>query len=261
MDNGLILDIMTDTAIKAMELIKSTNDDFCIEEKTSGKDLVTKYDKQVQQLCIENISRSLPDAAFFAEESPESSYLNNDLVFIIDPIDGTTNFIHGLRYSAVSIACCRNGVITAGVVCDPYSENIYSAMKGQGAFLNGSPIHVSSDRLERSIVFFGTSPYDTNMADDTFALIKELFFKCRDIRRFGAAALDLCQVAAGRAGLFFELNLSLWDYAAAGLIVKEAGGVITDIFGREIEVTPQKTSVVAGTKQTILESGVIREKS
>ena len=115
-----------------------------------------------------------------------------------------------------------------------------------------------NESLLQSIVIFGTSPYNTETSEATFRNLSRLFFKCQDLRRFGAAALDLCQVAAGRAGMFFEASLSLWDYAAAGIIVQEAGGVLMDMKGQSLQVSPEKTSVVAGTLRVIQESGIIR---
>ena len=121
-----------------------------------------------------------------------------------------------------------------GVVYNPYIDEVFTAVKGQGAFLNGKPIHVSSQPLENGVVIFGTAPYYEELAKASFDMAYEYFCKALDVRRSGSAALDLCNIAAGRAELFFELRLCPWDYAAGSLIVEEAGGVVTTIDGGEI---------------------------
>ena len=138
------------------------------------------------------------------------------------------------------------------MIYDPYKDELFTAERGGGAFLNGRPIHVTEESLENSVVLYGTSPYNLDLADETLVRVRSVYGHCLDVRRSGSAALDLCYVAAGRAGLYFELELSLWDYATGALIVEEAGGICTDISGARLQFTePGKSSVYAGTGRTI----------
>lgn len=243
---------------KAGKLIVKNDRPLNIEEKSSFKDLVTSLDKRIENLCITELSIWFPNAKFFTEENERCSELHEGMVFIIDPIDGTTNFVHEIQYCAVSIACCINGEIVLGVVYNPYSDELFTALSGYGAFLNGTSINVTTDCIHHTVVAFGTSPYNTERAASTFQMLQRLYYKCQDIRRFGAASLDICQVAAGRVGMFFEERLSLWDYAAAGLIVKEAGGVLLTLSGQKVLLSADKTSIVAGPISIIDESEIIR---
>ena len=130
-------------------------------------------------------------------------------------------------------------------------DEMFSAVKGQGARLNGKPISVSGGSLAESVVCYGTAPYKPELSDRTFSLARKVFDASLDLRRQGSAELDLCSVAAGRAGLYFELSVSLWDYAAGMLLVTEAGGLCRTIDGGELPFDGSKTSIIAGTKQTI----------
>ena len=144
------------------------------------------------------------------------------------------NFVHGFHHSCISAAYAEEGTVRVGAIYNPYIDEMFTAIRGEGAFLNGRPIAVSRDGLSESVVCFGTSPYHPELADRTFRLVRKAFDAGLDVRREGAAALDLCTVAAGRAGLYFELQLSLWDYAAGKLIVEEAGGCCCTVEGEGI---------------------------
>ncbi|MCM1219111.1 MAG: inositol monophosphatase [Lachnospiraceae bacterium] len=231
-----------------------------IQAKTSSKDLVTQYDTLIENYITHEIRKNIANAQFICEESASESNLDSVNLFIIDPIDGTTNFIHSMQYSAVSVAWYRKGKPYYGIVFNPYANDIYEAQIGKGAFLNNKKIYVGNSSLQDSIVAFGTSPYNQETTDYTFDMIKEIYGRCQDIRRMGAASLDICQVAAGRIGLFFEAALSLWDYAAAQLILLEAGGSIVNFQGDIIKISTQKSSVIAGNKSIIFESKLIREE-
>ena len=169
--------------------------------------------------------------------------------FIVDPIDGTTNFIKDYHASAISIALLDEGQVVIGVVYNPYLDEMFWAERGMGAFCNGERIHVSDQPLENGLVLFGASPYDKQLWKRSFELAYAYFEKALDIRRSGSAALDLCSIAAGRAEVYFELQLSPWDYAAGSLIVEEAGGVVTGIDGEPIQferpssILAQKTNL------------------
>jgi myo-inositol-1(or 4)-monophosphatase len=220
---------------KAGELILSAHGiDATVTEKEGCANFVTWYDVAVQRLLFDLLAAEFPDAEFVGEEEDDcSDSLPHGRCFVIDPIDGTTNFIRNFSHSAVSVALLADGVPQVGVVYNPYADEMFTAERGEGAFLNGRPISVSQRGLADSIVLFGSSPYYPELAGESFALARKLFDLSCDIRRTGSAALDLCYIASGRCDLFFELKLSPWDYAAGSLIVTEAGGVCRSFDGGE----------------------------
>jgi myo-inositol-1(or 4)-monophosphatase len=229
-----------------------------IKEKSSSKDLVTQFDTAIENYVIGEIHKYITDAQFIGEESIFEDTLDCADLFIIDPIDGTTNFIHSMQYSAISVAWYKQGKPYYGIVFNPYSNEVYEAQMGKGAFLNNKKIRVNDALLQDSIVAFGTSPYNHETTECTFEMIKDIYTRCQDIRRMGSASLDICQVASGRIGLYFEAALSLWDYAAAQLILLEAGGTIVNFQGEKIKLSTKKTSVIAGNNQIICESNLIK---
>ncbi|MDE7206205.1 MAG: inositol monophosphatase [Lachnospiraceae bacterium] len=205
-----------------------------MDEKAGHANFVTVYDKKVQKELQKKLLAILPEAVFVGEEEDVHASVADGYAFIVDPIDGTTNFIKDYHASAISVGLTKGGERYMGVVYNPYLDEMFMAVKGQGAFLNDKPIQVSNQPLENGIVIFGTAPYYEDLAKKSFDMAYQYFCKALDVRRSGSAALDLCNVAAGRAELFFELRLSPWDYAAGSLIVEEAGGVVTRIDGGEI---------------------------
>ena len=213
------------------------------EEKSGPEDLVANYDTLVQRHLEEKLHALLPHAGFLGEEGLREA-TEDGTVFIIDPIDGTMNFSRGYQRSSISVALARDGQVVFGAVYDPYLDELFWAERGKGAFCSGRPIRVSDRPLERGIVMFGTAPYYREIAGKTFALGRALFDRSLDVRRSGSAAIDLCSVAAGRAEVFYEFRLSPWDYAAAGLILEEAGGVIRTIEGGPVSLT-ERSSVLA----------------
>lgn len=216
------------------------------ETKSGRRDVVTEYDRRVQALLTDRLKAAVPEAKFFCEETPERDRLDSEHLFIIDPIDGTMNFVHGFHHSCISVAYAERGTVRVGAVYNPYVDELFTAVRGQGAFLNGRPIHVTDAPLSQSVVCYGTSPYDAALAPRTFRLAQKVFEASLDLRREGSAALDLCSVAAGRAGLYFELQTSLWDYAAGALIVREAGGVCCRTDGAAFLSDGGKTNIAAG---------------
>ena len=161
--------------------------------------------------------------------------MSKRLTFIVDPIDGTVNFVRGLRYSNVSVALAEGGVVQYGVVYNPYADELFSAARGGGAFLNGRPIRVSTRDLHHGLTLCGSTVYDRSYSDQSFSIMRQIYDLGGDYRRFGAAALDLCQVAAGRAEVFFECRLSPWDFAAGSLIAQEAGARVTTFAGTPVD--------------------------
>jgi myo-inositol-1(or 4)-monophosphatase len=221
------------------------------ECKGGRRDVVTEYDRRVQALLMERLSAALPDARFFCEENDRHDDLHAEHVFIIDPIDGTMNFVRGFHHSCISVACMRRGALCAAAIYNPYVDEMFTALAGGGAFLNGRPIHVTDEGLAESVVCVGTAPYNPELADRTFALTKAAFLAGLDIRREGSAALDLCSAAVGRCGVYFEPALSLWDYAAGMLIVQEAGGVCRTLEGRTLPLDATRPSVAAGSARAV----------
>lgn len=207
-----------------------------IKKKSGDADLVTVYDEGVQNKLIDGILEIFPDAHFFAEEKENfESDTKDGLCFVIDPIDGTTNFIHELNTSAISICILNDGEPVFGAIYDPYRDEMFTAEKGEGAYKNGSLIRVSDRTLNLAVVSFGTTPYKKiEYADKGFDIAKRIFINSSDIRRSGSAAIDMANVACGRLDAFFECILSPWDYAAGYVIVTEAGGNVTDFSGKNI---------------------------
>lgn len=225
--------------------------------KSSRRDLVTDYDVRVQKYAVEKLRAYFEEASFFCEENKDNDDLQGKLVFVIDPIDGTSNFVFGLHHSCVSIGCLSDGKPVAGVVFDPYKDEIFSAYEKGGAYLNGNRISVTPSSLSETIAVFGSSPYNPDKLEGTLGKIRTVFDKCLDIRRSGSATLDICYVACGRYGLYFESIVSLWDYLAAYVILNEAGGKICDYNGNALPLSPDKTSIVAGSEITVKESGLL----
>lgn len=233
---------------EAGEIVLSAHDIWSqTHEKSSAADLVTEYDLAVERFLKEKLPPLVPGSLFFGEEEKENASPLTGWVFIVDPIDGTTNFVRGLKHSAISVALAHDGVVEYGVVYDPYKDEIFSARRGGGAFLNGRPIHVSERPLDQGVFGMGTAIYDRQFIAPTMRVTEQLFRRSCDFRRLGAAALDLCDVACGRLDLFFEYSLSPWDHAAGGLILIEAGGVLSTLEGRPMDYT-QRCSVWASNR-------------
>ena len=232
---------------EAGQLMRSARE-LMIEVKGWVGDLVTDYDKRVQALLMERLSALIPDAAFFCEENNVQDSTAAPHLFIIDPIDGTMNFTRHLNASCVSVAYMVSGVLHAAAVYNPFTDELFSAVKDHGAFCNGVPIHTEDRPLSETIFCMGTAPYRPELADEVFDMARLAFGAALDLRRFGAAELDMCFVASGRAGLFYENSLSLWDYAAGMLILHEAGGVCSTLDGEPLPFDGRKSSILAGSK-------------
>ena len=225
-------------------MLQADRSNIGIKDKAGKANFVTRYDCKIQEMLQMKLAQILPAAEFFGEEEDCQIDRNAEYIFVVDPIDGTTNFIKDYHMSCISIGLLRTGTRYLGVVHNPYLDETFYAISGEGAYMNGNTIHVSDDSLENSIVLFGSSPYNTELAKASFELAYEYFQKCLDIRRSGSAALDLCAIASGRAEIYFELILFPWDFAAGALIVEEAGGVVTTVEGGELPCL-EKSSLLA----------------
>ena len=236
-ENAMLEQIM-DVVRRAGEMVLSAHDIAAgTHEKTSAADLVTEYDLAVEAFLKEQLPPLCPGSIFYGEEEAENADPSRGWAFIVDPIDGTTNFVRGLRQSAISVALARDGQVEYAVVFDPYKNEMFSARRGGGAFLNGAPIRVSDKPLAEGIFGMGTAIYRREYLEPTMRVTEQLFRRACDFRRLGAAALDLSDVACGRVELFFEYSLCPWDFAAGSLIITEAGGHISTLRGGPLALT------------------------
>ena len=236
---------------KVIELVRRagrkllTGEGRTVEVKEGIGNYVTELDKALQEQLREELSALLPEAGFQGEEGGKTQI--DGLRWIVDPIDGTTNFVRNLHYSCVSVALAQDNTPLLGVVYNPYLDLCYSAQQGKGAFCNGIPLSVSENNLGHSLVSVGFTAYEREQTDRMFRLFRSLFDHCEDIRSFGSAALDLCNLGAGALDVFTELQLHPWDYAAAACIITEAGGVISDLSGNPLPLD-HASGVLAGNK-------------
>jgi len=199
-------------------------------------DLVTKFDRDAQKQIVSALSREFPDHGILSEEDINRKPASN-IRWIVDPLDGTTNFAHGLPIWAISIGLEVNDEVVLGVVYDPNRDETFSALRNSGARLNGRKIRVSSARkLDRCLLVTGF-PYDIRRSErNNLRQFGEFAVRARAVRRLGSAALDLCYTACGRFDGYWEMKLSPWDQAAGSLILKESGGKITDFRGRPFNI-------------------------
>lgn len=199
-------------------------------DKKGDNDFVTDVDKAAEQVIINTIHQSYPEHAFLAEESGQSG--DSEFVWIIDPLDGTTNFMHGFPHYAVSIALQHRGRLDQGVIYDPLRQELFTASRGKGAQLNNRKIRVTS-KHELNGTLLGTGfPFREGQDIEIFLeSFRRLYPHVAGIRRAGSAALDLAYVACGRLDGFWEYNLNAWDIAAGALLVQEAGGINSELTG------------------------------
>ena len=216
--------------------------------RSERNDFVTEVDRAAESAIIEELRRAYPDHAILAEESGESKAARMEYCWIIDPLDGTTNFIHGVPQYCVSIGLKHKDVITQGVVFDPVKNELFTATRGGGAYLNDKRIRVSKcDKLANALIGTGFPFRDGQDLDRYMAMFKAVTQATVGVRRPGAAALDLAYVAAGRFDGFWEMGLSPWDIAAGSLLIQEAGGLIGDLDGENKYL--ETGEVVAGNSK------------
>ncbi|KAE8728699.1 Inositol monophosphatase [Hibiscus syriacus] len=250
-DNGSheeFLVTAVDAAKKAGEIIRKGFYQSKNVEHKGQVDLVTETDKACEDLVFNHLKQHYPSHKFIGEETTAAcgtSELTDEPTWIVDPLDGTTNFVHGFPFVCISIGLTVGKVPTVGVVYNPIMNELFTAVLGKGAFLNGTPIRVSSQtELIKSLLAteVGTKR-DVLTVDTTTNRINKLLFKVRSLRMSGSCALNLCGIACGRLDLFYELGYGgPWDVAAGVLIVKEAGGLVYDPFGKDFEITVPKVA-------------------
>lgn len=222
-----------------------------VKVATKGNnDFVSEVDQRAEAAIVQVIRQAYPDHAILAEEGGASD--GNDYCWIIDPLDGTTNFLHGFPQFAVSIALRHQGEIEQAVIYDPISQELFTASRGGGAFCNQRRLRVSSAKgLTGTLLGTGFPFRDFAYLDEYLACFRALLLKTSGIRRPGAAALDLAYVAAGRLDGFWEIGLKPWDMAAGTLLIKEAGGMVSDFSGGDAYL--ERGQIVAGTPRVFQE--------
>lgn len=233
----------------AREIITDRRGASDVAEK-GAHDFVTATDRAVQRLLFAELAAEFPDFALFGEEGTHSVIDPAVPTWVIDPIDGTTNFVRGHEASVVSVALVYEGESVAGVVYDPYTDRAFVAARGEGAYLGDERLHVSDVDYSEAIMAVGTMPYDKSDSDRLFRMWHRIFLETNDLRRIGAAASDIVRVAAGKIEGYCEKRLGTWDFAAASLILTEAGGVFSGWHGERVVMDGVKRSVVAATPRT-----------
>ena len=223
-----------------------------VHNKEGIANYVTDYDVQIQEYLISELNQLFNGCSFYGEEDTNGNdhSTKSGFCFFIDPIDGTTNYIFGYHHSCVSVGVSYDGEMIAGFVYNPYMEEFYSAIRGHGSFLNRQRLHVKDDALENGIVAYGCARYNEGDTDALFQITKELYLNSLSIRNGGSAALDLCRIASGSNVAYVELKLQPYDYAAASVIIEEAGGVISQVDDLAVTLN-EPCSVLAGTPKAV----------
>jgi myo-inositol-1(or 4)-monophosphatase len=233
MKNSEIKRTLLEALAKAGKIIFSNFGKEQTITKKGDFNLVTEIDKASEKMVVELILKRFPGHSILAEESP--AITGSGCRWIIDPIDGTTNFAHGFPVVSVSIGFERDGRLEMGGVFDPFREELFFAERGRGAMLNGKPIRVSKTKTISDSLLATGFPYDRNKKpDDYLGMLRVFLTRIQGIRRGGSAAIDLCYVACGRFDGYYEMKLSPWDKAGGMMIVEEAGGRLTDFSGTSL---------------------------
>jgi myo-inositol-1(or 4)-monophosphatase len=200
------------------------------------KDLVTKYDVAVENFLKERFEKEFSDFNVIAEESDNTNKIFSNSI-IVDPIDGTTNFVNKLPHTAISVGVYKDKKPYIGIVYNPILDQLYTAVVGEGAYCNGEKIHVSNESDFQKALLSTGFPYSSGNCEDDLndvvEKIKHILPRCQDIRRLGSAALDLCYVASGIYEAYYEMNLKAWDVSAGLIILQEAGGKVSNIDGKD----------------------------
>lgn len=223
-------------------------DGFDIMQKGGCENIVTSSDVAVQNFLCDKLSELMPDSGFLCEEK-DINDVEHEYTWIIDPIDGTANYSRGIDQCAICVGLKHVEEMLMGVVYIPRTNELFHAEKSKGAYLNGIRIHVSERTFNNAVLCTALPVYHKEYADVCSRIVLEAFNRCNDIRRFGACAPELCYLAMGRCELYFEYLLSPWDYAAASLIVTEAGGVISSSNGTPLCLT-ESAGVIAANNMS-----------
>ena len=249
MHHSALLNVMIAAARKAARTLKR---DFGEVENLQVSlkgpaNFVTAADRRAEEILRQELGKARPGYSFLGEESGRHEGADKTHTWIVDPLDGTTNFLHGIPHFAISIALERSGTIVAGVIYNPVTDELYTAERGKGAFLNDTRLRVAArKRLADAVIACGLPHYGRGDLALNRKEIAAVQGKVAGLRRFGAAALDLAFVAAGRFDAYWERDLSPWDMAAGLILVREAGGFVTDLDGGEVMFA--KSHIMAGNE-------------
>lgn len=224
--------------------------DFEIDEKGGCENIVTSSDIAVQHFLCQNLAKICPEAGFLCEEE-DMSQTGCEWAWIIDPIDGTANYARSIPESAISVALRHGQDVVVGVVYCPALDEMYVGIKGMGSTLNGKPLKVSSKSFREGIMCTAMSTYRKEFARMCNDIIMEVYMQSNDFRRFGSSAVELCFAAAGRCDLYFEMRLMPWDYAAASLILTEAGGLICNLSGEHPSLEHSDLVIAANCEESL----------
>ena len=214
---------------------------FAVSHKEGTQNLVSEYDEKAESAILEFIQNECPNSHFLAEESGETGNAKGGITWIIDPLDGTVNYVHQIPFFSVSIAAEREGKLLTGVIYQPITQELFTAEKNKGSFLNGHQLKVSATAALQEAMLATGFPY--NLKENPFHCIEHFVDILKNgipIRRMGSAALDFAYTAAGRFDGFFEVSLSAWDCAAGKLILEEAGGIVTGWNGKPFDIRSRK---------------------
>lgn len=254
MDCNKILETLTELMIEVGEFQaeKFKSRSFTYETKSTSIDIVTEVDKTSEEIIIERLSKHFPDYGFLAEESGEKS-MDSEYIWVIDPLDGTTNFSVGIPIFAISVALQKNNESILGAVHLPLTGDMYTSIKGFGAFKNNKTITVNQSKTLRESVIATGFPYDrAENPVNNVSEVTKIISKVKGIRRLGVAAYDLCLVAEGVFAGYWEFGLKPWDYAAGLLIAKEAGASYESLPKREHSMIVSNSNIFDELKNTLL---------
>lgn len=242
-----MLKSICDIVVETGNLITKPGKNLGIEAKPGTSNFVTAYDSFVQKTLISKLKVLFPDAEFVGEEDGCSTYKRtSEYAFFIDPIDGTTNFIQDFKASAICVGLAKNERLEIGVVYNLFREELFYAQRGKGAFLNEMPLHIENKGLKEGILCIDTAPYNPEIRHSIFEQIEKLSYHSMDLRCVGSAALSICYQACGRAVGYLSPRLCVWDYAAASVILEEAGGKLTSKNGEDPDFRTY-IPIIAGT--------------
>ena len=247
-----MLNIAVKAARRAGNIINraTRNLDIVAAKEKAANDYVSDVDREAEQAIIRTLLDAYPDHSILAEESGAAG--KSEYQWIVDPLDGTTNFLHGFPQYAVAIALSHRGVVTQAVIYDPAHNDLFTATRGRGAYLNDQRVRVSKRiQLKSSLIGTGFPFRQLEHIDAYLAMLRDMMKSTAGVRRAGAAALDLAYVAAGRLDGFWELGLSPWDMAAGALLITEAGGLVGDLEGNDGYMT--SGNIVAGAPKVFVE--------
>ncbi|MBO4569501.1 MAG: inositol monophosphatase [Candidatus Methanomethylophilaceae archaeon] len=225
-----MLSDIVDVVMRSGKMVGSAKG-FSVSVKGTKENLVTSMDVENERFLRRELTALIPGSSFKGEEGDEARILEKGYTWIVDPIDGTANFSRGIPETGISVALMKDGKPLAGVVHNPFNGAMYCAEKGKGAFKGGIPINVRRRPLGECLFFTAWSAYDKSISSKCFEVSESLYPQCNDIRRIGTAAVELCMLAEGAGDMFFEARLSPWDFAAASVILEEAGGLVRSLDG------------------------------